>query len=263
MTRDRAEVRAPEDSVWPPPSDFRLSRRAALWSVVPESSKCDQNVIPVNSAGSRASNRQAREADTERDAGLIQRAQRGDSQAFRELVDRHQRKAFAIALSLVRDEQDAREIVQEAFVRVFRGLDGFNGSSSFFTWLYRIVKNLAIDLLRRPSRRDHELVEGDADDGFEPLFGEHVAPDPVHALGRRQLAERIGQALDALPPYHRGVIVMREIEGMSYEEMAEAMGVSKGTIMSRLYHARRKLQRALHDCYIDEVGKAPAVDEEP
>jgi RNA polymerase sigma-70 factor, ECF subfamily len=216
----------------------------------------------VNSPGDRASNRQAREADTEHDAGLIERAQGGDRQAFRELVERHQRRAFAIALSLVRDEQDAREIVQEAFVRVFKGLQGFNGSSSFFTWLYRIVRNLAIDLLRRPSRRDAEIEESDNLDTMEPLFGELRLEDPGQMLGRRELAERIGRALEALPPYHRGVIVMREVEGMSYEEMAEAMDVSKGTIMSRLYHARRKLQRALYDCYVDEVGRAPVPEEE-
>jgi RNA polymerase sigma-70 factor, ECF subfamily len=274
VTRDRAELRQPEDASWAPRSGLRLARprpRALVASSdqitqgarpVTESPKCDQNVILVNSGRTRASNRQAREADTEHDALLIQRAQQGDRQAFRELVDRHQRRAFAIALGLVRDEQDAREIVQEAFVRVFRGLDGFNGSSSFFTWLYRIVKNLAIDLLRRPSRRDAELVEGDADELLEPLFGELRLDDPAQTLARRQLADRIGRALETLPPYHRGVIVMREVEGMSYEEMAEAMGVSKGTIMSRLYHARRKLQRALRDCYTEQVGRPPVLEEE-
>jgi RNA polymerase sigma-70 factor (ECF subfamily) len=226
---------------------------------VTHSPKRDPIVIPVNSAGAGASNREreAREADSVHDAHLIQRAQGGDARAFRELVERHQRRAFAIALSLVRDEQDAREIVQEAFVRVFRGLAGFNGSSSFFTWLYRIVKNLAIDLLRRPSRRETELEEQRDGELWEPLSGD-IGLDPADELGRRRLAERIGRALDALPPYHRGVILMREVEGMTYEEMAEAMGISKGTIMSRLYHARRKLQRALRECYTEEIGRAPA-----
>jgi RNA polymerase sigma-70 factor (ECF subfamily) len=225
---------------------------------VPRLTKRDPIVIPVNSGEGGASNleREAREADSVHDARLIQRAQKGDARAFRELVERHQRRAFAIALGLVRDEQDAREIVQEAFVRVFRGLDGFNGSSSFFTWLYRIVKNLAIDLLRRPSRRETELEEQKDGELWEPLSGT-LGLDPADELGRRRLAERIGRALDALPAYHRGVILMREVEGMSYEEMAEAMGISKGTIMSRLYHARRKLQRALRECYTEEIGRAP------
>jgi RNA polymerase sigma-70 factor (ECF subfamily) len=227
---------------------------------VSRSSKRDPIVIPVNSGEGRASNHQRaiREAESIYDALLIERAQAGDARAFRELVERHQRRAFAIALGLVRDEQDAREIVQEAFVRVFRRLDGFNGSSSFFTWLYRIVKNLAIDLLRRASRREMELEEPHSSELWEPLSSD-LGFDPSDELTRRELAERIGKALDALPPYHRGVILMREVEGMSYEEMAEAMGISKGTIMSRLYHARRKLQRALRDCYTEETGRAPAV----
>ena len=83
--------------------------------------------------------------------------------------------------------------------------------------------------------------------------------DPADVVRRGELRERIQEALDALPPYHRGVILMREVEGMSYEEMAAAMGVSKGTIMSRLFHARRKLQRALADCYAEQIGPAPIV----
>ena len=90
-----------------------------------------------------------------------------------------------------------------------------------------------------------------------PLLSRIDGSDPLDATYRMQLAARIGDALDQLPPYHRGVIVMREIEGLSYEEMAEAMGVSKGTIMSRLYHARQKMQRALTELYIETQGHAP------
>jgi RNA polymerase sigma-70 factor (ECF subfamily) len=182
-------------------------------------------------------------------------AQKGDKAAFRKLVERHQRRAFSIALGLVRDENDARELVQEAFLRVYKGLGSFQGGSSFFTWLYRIVTNLAIDLMRKPGRRDAELVEAQAldDEAVDfPLLSRIDGADPIDALRRREIAARIQAALDALPPYHRGVILMREVEGMSYEEMAQAMGVSKGTIMSRLFHARQKLQRALADCYAEE-----------
>jgi len=164
---------------------------------------------------------------------------------------------FAVALAIVRDENDARELSQEAFLRVFRGLNQFKGGSSFFTWLYRIVTNLAIDLIRRPGRRDaelrvdRELADG-SDDSISPLVSSFEAADPFRTVRRREIAQRLRAALDALPPYHLGVILMREVEGMSYEEMAEAMGVSKGTIMSRLFHARQKLQRALSDCYAEE-----------
>ncbi len=163
-----------------------------------------------------------------------------------------------MAFSIVRDEHDARELVQEAFLRVHKGLGTFQGGSSFFTWLYRIVHNLAIDLVRKPGRRDEELDEERTEsDGELALVSRIDGADPVQVLRRREIGERIQAALDALPPYHRGVIVMREIDGLSYEEMAEAMGVSKGTIMSRLFHARQKMQKALADCYAEEDGARP------
>lgn len=204
----------------------------------------------LNRRAPRASNPKGRAAESERDRELILRAQRGDGGAFRELVERHRRRAIAIAIGLVRDEEDALEIVQEAFFRVYRGLSAFNGAASFFTWLYRIVKNLSIDLMRRPAWQ-RELALDESDAGFDAAMDE---ADPGDVLRRREIADRIGAALDTLPPYHRGVIMMRELEGMSYEEMAEAMGVSKGTIMSRLFHARKKLQRALIACYAEETN---------
>jgi RNA polymerase sigma-70 factor (ECF subfamily) len=213
----------------------------------------------VNTPSARASNREARRREAEEDRELIVRAQGGDPAAFRLLVERHQRRAFSIALGLLRDEHDAREIVQEAFLRVHKGLASFEGGSSFFTWLYRIVTNLAIDLVRKPGRRDAELLDDrspvdDDANGELALVSRIDGSDPLDVVRRREIAERIRAALEALPPYHRGVILMREVEGMSYEEMAEAMGVSKGTIMSRLFHARQKLQRALADCYAEEGG---------
>lgn len=219
----------------------------------------DPAAAAVNSRARRASNRVARAAEAEHDRVLIERAQQGDRGAFRELVERHQRRAFAIAIGLVRDEQDAREIVQEAFLRVYRGLDRFHGSSSFFTWLYRIVTNLSIDLMRKPSRRERELdMSREIKDELDvPLLARIDGADPHDVVRRNEIAETIQSALDALPAYHRGVILMREVEGMSYEEMAEAMGVSKGTIMSRLFHARQKLQRSLAACYREQFGQLP------
>ena len=157
----------------------------------------------------------------------------------------------------MRDENDAREIVQEAFLRVYRGLASFEGGSTFFTWLYRIVSNLAIDAMRKPSRRESESLDAElVDDGVDqPLLSRLDGADPLDVVRRGEIRRRIEAALDALPSYHRGVILMREVEGMSYEEMAEAMGVSKGTIMSRLFHARRKLQRAFAECYEEQIGR--------
>jgi len=231
----------------------------------------DLTVEPVNTSPLDASNREVRRREAEEDRELILLAQKGDQAAFRRLVERHQRRAFAIAVGLVRDENDARELVQEAFLRVYRSLGSFQGGSSFFTWLYRIVTNLAIDLMRKPGRKEAELsdrqvAEDDAADF--PLVSRIDGADPLDVIRRREIAARIQAALDALPPYHRGVILMREVEGMSYEEMAQAMGVSKGTIMSRLFHARQKLQKALADCYAEDRARrgaagAPVVDARP
>jgi RNA polymerase sigma-70 factor, ECF subfamily len=241
------------------------SVRSGLPSALPAAG-CDPDVRGVNSAPTLASNRQDRQLEAEQDRALIEQARRGDATAFRRLVLRHQRRAFAIALGLVRDENDAREVVQEAFLRVYRGLDSFHGGSSFFTWLYRIVTNLSIDLMRKPSRREGELRDNHQvpDESDIPLLARIDGADPVDAVRRSEISERIEAALYALPPYHRGVILMREVEGMSYEEMAQAMQVSKGTIMSRLFHARQKLQRALADCYSEQIGRPPPTkDGEP
>ena len=245
------------------PSSKELDARAVRPPTVPPPSNT------LNLRVSDASNaKQARIREAEEDRVLIARAQEGDVAAFRQLVERHQRRAFAIALSLVRDENDARELVQDAFLRVYRGLNSFQGGSSFFTWLYRIITNLSIDLIRKPGRQladiDEARFESDESQEAEfPLLSRVDGSDPVDVVRRREIAGRLQAALDALPPYHRGVIVMREIEGLSYEEMATAMGVSKGTIMSRLFHARQKLQKALADCYEEQIGRIPESEREP
>lgn len=217
----------------------------------------------MNTRSWKSSNEEARKVEAEEDRVLVFQAKTGDRTAFRRLVERHQRRAFAIAIGLVRDESDANEIVQEAFLRVYRGLAAFEGSSSFFTWLYRIVSNLAIDLIRKPSRRESEPLDpARVEDGIDqPLVSRIDGSDPEDVVRRAEIRVQIEAALSELPPYHRGVILMREVEGMSYEEMADAMGVSKGTIMSRLFHARRKLQRALAACYEEQIGPKAAAEE--
>ncbi len=227
-----------------------------------------ESTASVNAEETRTSIlKKARQEEAEQDRQLIERAQGGDTEAFRSLVERHQRRAFAIAYGLVRDENDAKEIVQEAFVRVYKGMKSFQGTSSFFTWLYRIITNLSIDLMRKPgSRVREELEEGqqtadDADESF-PLLARIDGADPQDVVRRKEIGGALRKALDALPSYHRSVILMREVEGMSYEEMAQTAGVSKGTIMSRLFHARQKLQKALSECYAEQIGKPPPKGEQ-
>lgn len=185
------------------------------------------------------------------DHELVQRVQAGDTAAFRKLFDKYHRRAFAVAMGVVKNEDDALDAVQEAFVKVHKNIHKFQGSSSFYTWLYRIVMNVSIDHIRRTSRRKnldfderalHEESEVAGDGALVPSIGN---ANPGKAALRRELGSAIQAALQELPEHHRAVIVLREIEGMSYEEMAAALEVPKGTVMSRLFHARKKMQAAL------------------
>ena len=191
------------------------------------------------------------ESSKKGDHDLVQRVQAGDSAAFRALFDKYHRRAFAVAMGVVKNEDDALDAVQEAFVKVHKNIHKFQGSSAFYTWLYRIVMNVSIDHVRRTSRRKsldfderalHEESEVAGDGAMLPRV---TNANPGKAALRAELGSAIQAALGELPEHHRAVIVLREIEGMSYEEMAEALDVPKGTIMSRLFHARKKMQAAL------------------
>ena len=152
---------------------------------------------------------------------LVDEARRGDAGAFRELVKRHQRRAYAVALGMVHDPDDARDICQDAFLKVHKNLASFEGDAQFFTWLYRIVMNLCIDLLRkRRGERvefDDTLANDDADDdtGIAPR---RTGFDPARALADKELREPIcARRSTKLTPAHRAVLVMREVEGLSYQ----------------------------------------------
>lgn len=185
----------------------------------------------------------------EEDAKLVEQCQAGDRKAFRILVERYQRKVYTIAFGVVRNHDDAMDVTQDAFVKVHRYLPNFKGDSSFYTWLYRIVVNLCIDRKRRASR----AAEVDYDDGLQhgaeiangPTLASTHIDSPQKALARKELRQHMAQALDKLSESHRDILVLREVEGMSYEDIAESLGVAKGTVMSRLFHARKNFQKAL------------------
>ena len=185
------------------------------------------------------------------DHDLVQRVQAGDTAAFRALFDKYHRRAFAVAMGVVKNEDDALDAVQEAFVKVHKNIHKFEGSSSFYTWLYRIVMNVSIDHVRRTSRRknldfdERALHEESQVAGDGALVPSVTNANPGKAALRRELGIAIQAALQELPEHHRAVIVLREIEGMSYEEMAKTLDVPKGTVMSRLFHARKKMQASL------------------
>lgn len=187
------------------------------------------------------------------DKALVKRAQNGDAEAFRVLFERYHRRAYSLALGVVRNPDDALDVVQEGFIKAHRYLDRFKGTSSFYTWLYRIVMNLSIDHLRKHKRNRHvdwtDAIGGDNDNavGDESLLPRILGQHPGKEIIRKEIRGQISKALGELSENHRAVIVMREIDGLSYAEMAEAMGCSKGTIMSRLFHARKNMQLLLHD----------------
>lgn len=209
-------------------------------------------MTPGGAATRQLSRRELRESP---DAVLLAEARRGVDAAFGELVRRHRPRALALAAGVLRDRAEAEEVVQDALLRAHHCVESFHGDSAFFTWLFRIVLNVAIDRVRRLRRRDQLWDEGRSLPISEGLVaGERHDVCPLGVLARRQLAHVIDAALDALPDYHRGVIEMRELEGLSYEEMAARMRVSKGTIMSRLFHARRKLQLVLASWHAPPAG---------
>ncbi len=192
------------------------------------------------------------------DRKLVRRAKRGDPEAFKELMERYRRKVYAIAFGMVRNPEAAMDISQEAFIKVHRYLGSFQGSSSFYTWLYRIVVNLSIDYLRREGR--HEAVDyddmiqrRDPDDSEAWIVPTVLDQNPLDALDRREMADQIAVALEQLSEKHRAVLLLREVEGLSYEEIARVLKIHKGTVMSRLHHARRNLQRSLRQ-YLTERG---------
>lgn len=221
------------------------------------SSEREADASPGMRARRRAPvDREAARARAERDAKLVAAARAGDQRAFRELFDLYNRRALALAQGVVKDPEEARDVVQEAFVRVHKHLDAFEGTASFYTWLYRIVMNLAIDHARRSKKArevdydDHAHRDAGARDGDLGAGASLEGQNPRRALLRRELVDKIEAALADLPEYHRAVIVLREVDGLSYEELAQVLDVPKGTIMSRLFHARRKMQESLEG-YLD------------
>lgn len=179
------------------------------------------------------------------DRALVERATAGDREAFGALVQRHQDRVFNLAYQVVRNREDALDVAQEAFVKAFASLSSFKGQASFTTWMHRIVVNLAIDCLRRRRRGDPTAYDDRLalPEGGET--GQSAADDPESALESRQVRSLLTRGIEALPPAHRAVLVLREIEGLSYEEIAASVGCSLGTVMSRLFYARRKLQKVL------------------
>jgi len=173
---------------------------------------------------------------------IVERARSGDREAFGTLVRKYQQRVYMTAYRMMGSHADADDVAQEAFVRAFRGLKGFNAQSDFFTWLYRIVVNVALNHLRRPQRKRMVSV----DEVKLPLKDQAVAADdPRRALELKQMVLDIGHALDGLPDTLRATVVLVLFEGMPYRDAAEILECSEGTVAWRVHEARRKLRGPL------------------
>jgi RNA polymerase sigma-70 factor, ECF subfamily len=172
------------------------------------------------------------------EAFLVARARQGDLSAFEEVVRRHQRRVYGVALRIVRSHDVADDVTQETFVRAWRALDRFELGRPFGPWVRRIAANLAVNHVRSPRAREEGLPDGHAE---LPA----ASPGPLHALLDDEARQVLERAIAELPDGQRAVFVLRAVEEMSYEQIARALSISPGTVMSRLFRARQRLVQAL------------------
>jgi len=179
---------------------------------------------------------------------IIKRVTEGDANAFEELVLANQNNVYNLAMKMTRNEEDALDISQEAFIKAYQQLGKFRGDSRFSVWLYRLTYNLCIDFLRkRPNAKVISLDYEDESGDVKPLEVPDLRDLPEDAAIRAEMRKTLAESIKELPPKHREILVMREITGMSYDEIAETLGVNAGTVKSRLARARLKLVEILKE----------------
>ena len=193
------------------------------------------------------------------DLKLVRRCQEGDPQAFRKLVERYEGRIYTLACSIVGHPEAARDAAQEAFFLAYQALSNFRAESGFYTWLYRIAVNVCLDAAQKERRRlDNVSLETLVESrklSPEALF---ETQHPETDLERAELQEYIQEVLNSLSPDHRAVVVLKDIEGLSQEEISEALDCSVGTVKSRLSRARTHLRDLLRPIYTEWTGRAPA-----
>lgn len=180
------------------------------------------------------------------DDALVGWAQQGDTEAFEQLVFRHRDKIYARAMLMMRNEDEALDLSQEAWVKAWQRLHQFQGDSSFATWMTRIVINLCLDQIRRQKKTRSESIEQLEEDagGVERQMPVEII-NPTEGLEKTELRRRIDEAMSKLTDAHRAVLIMHEFDGLQYKEIADRIGISIGTVMSRLFYARRRLASLL------------------
>ena len=182
---------------------------------------------------------------SDEDREVVRRVQAGETEAFEVLVEKYKRKTFRLAYGVLRDQEEALDVAQEAFVKAFRSLPKFKGDSAFYTWLFRITMNLALDRRRQRAARARALGAEDVppEEWERTAVATDASPDDEAASSERRA--RIARALQSLPEHHRSIIILSDIEGLSYREIAEVLAIPMGTVMSRLHNARKRLREVL------------------
>ncbi|MDA9993730.1 RNA polymerase sigma factor RpoE [Burkholderiales bacterium] len=185
--------------------------------------------------------------EREKDHSLVQRVQRGDKVAFEMLFTKYQRRVSRLVSRFVRSDAEVEDIVQESFIKAYRALGSFRGDSAFYTWLYRIAVNTAKNYLVAASKRPISLTqfEKNDDDDFEEDHFMSDAATPESELITKQIAETVNKTMNELPTDLREAIMLREIEGMSYEDIADSMGCPIGTVRSRIFRAREAISQKI------------------
>ena len=186
-------------------------------------------------------------SDREIDRQLVTRAQQGDKQAFNLLVEKYQRKLSRLLSRFIRDQAEVEDVTQEAFIKAYRALPAFRGDSAFYTWLYRIGINTAKNYLMAMGRRAPTSTEVEAEDAESFEEGEQLRDinTPESVLLTNEIAETVNSTIEQLPEELRRAIQMRELEGMSYEDIAQAMDCPIGTVRSRIFRAREAIAERL------------------
>lgn len=178
----------------------------------------------------------------EEELAVIRRVQQGDVDAFETLVTAYEKNVYNLALRMTGNREDAQDMAQEAFIKAYNSLPGFRGDSKFSVWLYRIVSNVCLDFLRRQKRRPASSLSVEDDEGEETqLDVADVSQSPEVLLEQKLTREAVRRGLDQLPEEQRQILLLREIQGLSYEEIGQTLGLEAGTVKSRIFRARKRL----------------------
>ena len=195
------------------------------------------------------------------DLSLVQLAQKGDAGAFDALVRRYQHKVVKLVMRYVRDPAEAEDVAQEAFIKAYRALPRFRGDSAFYTWLYRIAINTAKNVIaargRSPIEYDLDRPEGEESADLQARMKDTATPEAMALT--EEIRSTVNAAIEALPEDLRNAIVLRELEGMSYEEIAEAMECPVGTVRSRIFRAREAIDNRLREVFDGGLGRGEVV----